>query len=271
MCKDRRINVLEDPLGIGQLIPAKLKPTLAILVSDNDPASNIYVRNKMRRCQEVGISCVVAAIAKENKDLAEKTLQQWADDPDVDGIIIQRPSCFEYLQCIIPPYKDVDGAMVDAEYEPCTARGIMALLHSTNQDLAGKHAVVIGRSDTVGKPVARMLLEADCTVTLCHSQTQNLAEHTKSADILVCAVGKPGLVTADMIKPGAIVIDVGINSVPDPANPGKTKMVGDVDFGLVKDVAGWITPVPGGVGPMTVAMLLQNVCDAHKDKMRRIS
>lgn len=173
------------------------------------------------------------------------------------------------MQHIIPAHKDVNGTMIDAEFEPCTALGIMALLHSTNVDLAGKRAVVIGRSDTVGKPVARMLLEADCTVTVCHSQTLNLAEHTKAADVLICAAGKPNLITASMVKQGAIVIDVGVNSVPDPDNPGKSMMVGDVDFGLVKDVAGWITPVPGGVRPMTVAMLLRNVCDAHKENLRR--
>ena len=156
--------------------------------------------------------------------------------------------------------------MIDAEFDPCTPRGIMHLLHSTNVDLAGKHAVVVGRSDTVGRPMSQMLLDADCTVTTCHSMTENLAAHTRMADILISAAGQPNLIKADMVKPGAIVIDVGINHIPDTANPGSKKLVGDVDFPLVKEVAGWITPVPGGVGPMTVAILLDNVWRAHAEK-----
>lgn len=246
--------------------PPKHKPTLAILTSDRDPASRIYVRNKMNKCVEVGIACLTASVPEHNGKQARNILTSWANDDTVDGIIIQRPSAFENLQHLIPPSKDVDGAMIDAEFDPCTPRGVMHLLHSTNVDLEGKHAVVIGRSDTVGKPMAEMLLEADCTVTTCHSRTENLADYTRTADILVCAAGHANLVTADMVKPGAIVVDVGINRIPDPENPDKTKIVGDVDYPLVKEVAGWITPVPGGVGPMTVAILLDNVWRAHAEK-----
>lgn len=246
--------------------PPQHKPTLAILTSDQDPASRIYVRNKMNKCAEVGIACLTASVPAHNSPQAYNILTSWAKDDAVDGIIIQRPSAFENLQYLIPPSKDVDGAMIDAEYDPCTPRGIMHLLHSINVDLAGKHAVVIGRSDTVGKPMAQMLIEADCTVTTCHSKTENLADYTRSADILVCAAGRANLITADMVKPGAIVVDVGINRIPDPENPDKTKLVGDVDYPLVKEVAGWITPVPGGVGPMTVAVLLDNVWKAHVEK-----
>ena len=217
----------------------------------------------MNKCAEVGITCLTASIPESNPQQAYDVLWAWAQDPAVDGIIIQRPSSFENLQHLIPPFKDVDGAMIDAEFDPCTPRGIMHLLHSTNIDLAGKHAVVVGRSDTVGRPMAQMLLDADCTVTTCHSQTENLALHTSMADILICAAGKPNLITANMVKPGAIVVDVGINRVPDPTQPDKTMLVGDVDYPLVKDVASWITPVPGGVGPMTVAVLLDNVWQAH--------
>lgn len=249
-----------------RLDPPEHRPTLAILSSDKDPASRVYVRNKMNKCAEVGITCLTASVPEHNAKQACNILNAWANDDTVDGIIIQRPSAFEKFQHLIPSAKDVDGAMIDAEFDPCTPRGIMHLLHSTNVDIAGMHAVVVGRSDTVGKPMAQMLLDADCTVTTCHSQTQELTVHTKMADILISAVGKPNLITADMVKPGAIVVDVGINHVPDPANPGKTKLVGDVDFELVKEVAGWITPVPGGVGPMTVAALLDNVWRAHKEK-----
>lgn len=245
------------------LQPPKYKPTLAILTSDQDPASRIYVRNKMNKCAEVGIACLTASVPADDMDKAYGILSQWAKDESVDGIIIQRPSAFEKLAYVIPASKDVDGFMIDAEFDPCTPRGVMHLLHSTNVDLAGKHAVVVGRSDTVGKPMAQMLLEADCTVTTCHSQTEDLASHTRMADILVVAAGKPNLITASMVKPGAIVVDVGINRIPDPENPGKTKIVGDVDYALVKDVAGWITSIPGGVGPMTIAVLLDNVRRAH--------
>lgn len=220
----------------------------------------------MNKCHEVGISCIVAAIAKDNYRLADKTLRQWAEDQSIDGIYIQRPSLFATMQHVIPADKDVGGVMIDAEYDPCIPRGVMHLIHAADEDLAGKQAVVIGRSDAIGKPIAQMLLEADCTVTVCHSMTHNLASITKSADILVSAAGHPNLITADMVKPGAIVIDVGLNSAPDPDRPGQTKQVGDVDFALVKEVAGCITPVPGGVAPMGVAMLLKNTLTARQEK-----
>ena len=202
--------------------------------------------------------------AYDRKEVAE-TMNMWNNDDTVHGIIVQLPvpgvSAVDWDIMQVHYNKDVDGFLSDeSDYQPCTPKGIMRLLFEVypRDELAGLNAVVIGRSEIVGKPVAQMLLEADCTVTTCHSHTQNLAMHTKNADILIVAAGKPCLITADMVKPGAVVIDVGINRV-------NGKLVGDVDFDGVKEVAGWITPVPGGVGPMTVAMLMDNVWEAAQE------
>ena len=194
-----------------------------------------------------------------------------AENPEIDGIMVQLPLPEGWddgsLIDRIPPEKDVDGLTSEnmgllhedrAWHEPCTAKGIMWLLHENGIHLTGKHVVVVGRSEIVGKPVALLALNNNATVTICHSRTRNLTEMTRQADILIVAVGKPGLITVDMVKPGAVVIDGGINRTAEG------KLVGDVDFDEVKEVASWITPVPGGVGPMTVAMLMMNTFHAQR-------
>lgn len=238
-------------------------PRLAILSIGDDLASDVYIKNKMSACKKCGFACEVVALPHFDETAVTQCLDNWEEDGNVDGIIVQLPvpgvtdnnrHCLQISNW----WKDVDGfCSANPKYQPCTPKGIMRLLAEvyTSHELSGLNAVVIGRSEIVGKPIAKMLLEANCTVTVCHSHTRNLADHTKNADILIVAAGIPGLVTADMVKPGAVVIDVGINRV-------NGKLVGDVDFDAVKEVAGWITPVPGGVGPMTVAMLMDNVWEA---------
>jgi methylenetetrahydrofolate dehydrogenase (NADP+)/methenyltetrahydrofolate cyclohydrolase len=201
-------------------------------------------------------------------ETVKRTILLANEDPTVAGIMVQLPLPMGWdgreLMELIDPKKDVDGLTYanigmlwsgEAMHYPCTAKGIDYLLHENGIRFTGKHVVVIGRSDIVGKPMAAIALENNATVTICHSRTKNLAEHTRMADILVVAVGKPGLITGDMVKPGAVVVDVGINRT-------ENGLVGDVDFDSVAEVAGWITPVPGGVGPMTVAMLMNNVARA---------
>lgn len=245
------------------------KPCLAVIIVGEDPASQTYVRNKIKGCAEVGMASLSYEYGADTpqSEIAAK-LKELAADPNVDGILVQLPlpAGFDekYLLSLIPDSKDVDGfsptnmgllAMNAPRTISCTPFGVMKLLASTGQPLAGKRAVVIGRSNTVGKPMAMLLLNADCTVTVCHSKTENLAAIAREADILVAAIGKPKFVTADMVKEGATVIDVGINRVDG-------KLVGDVDFENVKDKAAYITPVPGGVGPMTITMLLCNTLQA---------
>ena len=238
-------------------------PCLAVILVGEDPASQTYVKNKIIGCEEVGMKSLSYRLSasSSNEEVAE-IITKLADDKTVDGILIQLPLPKHlderYLLSLIPDSKDVDGfspnnlgllAMNNPRTISCTPFGVMELLESTGVSLKGKHAVVIGRSNTVGKPMAMLLLNADCTVTICHSKTVNMAEITKQADILVVAIGKPKFVTEDMVKDGAIVIDVGINRVDG-------KLVGDVDFENVSKKASYITPVPGGVGPMTISMLL---------------
>ena len=240
-------------------------PCLAVILVGEDPASQTYVKNKIIGCEEVGMKSLSYRLSasSSNEEVAE-IITKLADDKTVDGILIQLPLpkhlYQRYLLSLIPDSKDVDGfspnnlgllAMNNPRTISCTPFGVMELLESTGVSLKGKHAVVIGRSNTVGKPMAMLLLNADCTVTICHSKTVNMAEITKQADILVVAIGKPKFVTEDMVKDGAIVIDVGINRVDG-------KLVGDVDFENVSKKASYITPVPGGVGPMTISMLLYN-------------
>ena len=240
-------------------------PCLAVILVGEDPASQTYVKNKIIGCEEVGMKSLSYRLSasSSNEEVAE-IITKLADDKTVDGILIQLPLPKHlderYLLSLIPDSKDVDGfspnnlgllAMNNPRTISCTPFGVMELLESTGVSLKGKHAVVIGRSNTVGKPMAMLLLNADCTVTICHSKTVNMAEITKQADILVVAIGKPKFVTEDMVKDGAIVIDVGINRVDG-------KLVGDVDFENVSKQASYITPVPGGVGPMTISMLLYN-------------
>ena len=245
------------------------KPGLAVVKAGNDPASAIYVRNKIKACE----ACNIASYSyyfDENVTYAQlaELIDALNSDGTVDGILVQLPLPRgideRKVSSLIAPEKDADGFhavnagklfLGERGTVACTPRGIMELIRSTGVSIAGKRAVVIGRSNIVGKPVAQLLLAADATVTVCHSKTENLAEITRAADILVAAVGRKKFVTADMVKPGAIVIDVGMNRDDEG-------LFGDVDFDNVKDVAGYITPVPGGVGPMTIAMLLSNTVES---------
>lgn len=253
----------------AKLAQSGRKPGLAVILVGEDPASQVYVRNKIRACERVGIESLEFRLPAETTQeaLLAKIAELNADDA-VDGILVQLPLPMgydeRYLLSLIPDSKDVDGfsptnmgllAMNKPRTISCTPYGVMKLIESTGTSLKGKRAVVIGRSNTVGKPMAMLLLNADCTVTVCHSKTADLAKVASEADILVAAIGKPRFVTADMVKEGAIVIDVGINRVDG-------KLVGDVDFDAVKDKASFITPVPGGVGPMTITMLLANTLQA---------
>lgn len=244
-------------------------PGLAVILVGDDPASEIYVRNKQIGCDETGMNGQTIRMgADTSQEVLEAEIDRLNRDNAVHGILVQLPLPAHLDEqaalAKILPEKDVDGFhLINAGHMmtgtegvvACTPKGALHMIKSTGEALSGKEAVVIGRSNIVGKPMAMLLLRENCTVTICHSRTQNLKEHTRRADILVAAVGKAGFVTADMVKPGAIVIDVGINRVD-----GKVR--GDVDFEAVKEVAGWITPVPGGVGKMTIAMLLQNTLEA---------
>ena len=246
-----------------------IHPLLAVIVVGEDPASAIYVRNKGRMCDAIGILQRTIELPESiSQEELEAHIEALNADPAVTGILVQLPLPDHLdenraLACVLAE-KDVDGFHVvntgklmrgEKSALPCTPRGILHMLKKANVPLEGKHAVVIGRSNIVGKPVAMMLLQENCTVTICHSRTQNLKEMTRQADILVAAVGKPHFVTADMVKEGAAVIDVGVNRVDG-------KVVGDVDFDHVAPIAGWISPVPGGVGRMTVSMLMENTLEA---------
>ena len=246
-------------------------PGLAVLMVGNNPASAAYVGGKEKACLKVGIRSFGQHFTTDvtQAELVAEIHKLNADDR-VDGILVQLPlpDGFDAVALLheIAPQKDVDGLhalnlgrLVRGEpgLRSCTPAGVMRLLAEYQLDIAGKHAVVVGRSILVGKPIALMLLEANATVTIAHSRTPNLVDVCRSADILIAAVGKTEMITADMVKPGAVVIDVGINRIQDESS-GKSRLVGDVDFERVKDVASWITPVPGGVGAMTVTMLLAN-------------
>ena len=244
-------------------------PGLAVILVGNDPASEIYVRNKQKGCEEVGF---YSRTIRMEQNISQRELEDEIDrlnqDPRIHGILVQLPlpAHLDEQSALarILPEKDVDGFhLINAGrllsglpgVTACTPKGALYMIKHTGLDLSGKEAVVVGRSNIVGKPMAMLLLQENCTVTMCHSRTQNLKEHTLNADVLVVAVGKPGIITDDMVKPGAVVIDVGINRVDG-------KVCGDVDFESVSQRAGWITPVPGGVGRMTIAMLLSNTADA---------
>ena len=247
-----------------------IQPALTILLVGEDPASQVYTRHKVNDSTETGLA---ATLERYPADMAEAALLQRIRelnaDPAVHGILVQLPlprhMDAQHVIETISPDKDVDGFHVASAgalmvgrpgFWPCTPYGCMKMLESICYDLQGKHAVVIGRSNIVGKPMALMLLQKNATVTVCHSATVNLKAHTLQADVIVAAVGKRNVLTADMVKPGAVVIDVGMNR--DDAG----KLCGDVDYAGVREVAGWITPVPGGVGPMTRAMLLVNTLTA---------
>ena len=246
------------------------RPGLAVILVGEDPASQVYVRNKVKACEDNGLYSV---FDKFDADLSEAALleriQALNVDPRIHGILVQMPlpkhiNPHKVIETIAT-HKDVDGYSTLSAgelmtglsgFRPCTPYGCMKLIESTGIDLRGKHAVVIGRSNTVGKPMALLLLQANATVTICHSATTDIGFHTRQADVVVAAVGRPNTLTADMVKPGAVVIDVGINRKADG------KLCGDVDFENVNPIASAITPVPGGVGPMTITMLLVNTIEA---------
>ena len=249
------------------------KVALAVILVGENPASCVYVKNKIKTAEYVGIKSLSFNLPETSAEEDVISLvNSLSNDASVDGILVQLPLpkhiSEEKILSLIPPEKDVDGFTAenvgntvlfkDCIYS-CTPYGIMYMLKSSGINLCGKHAVVVGRSNIVGKPVAMMLLKENCTVTVCHSKTANLADITRQADILIAAVGKPKMITADMVKDGATVIDVGINRT-------ENGLCGDVDFDAVKEKAAYISPVPGGVGPMTIAMLMQN---AFKCALRR--
>ena len=259
----------EQAARVAQMKEEGIHPGLAVVLVGEDPASQIYVRNKGIACETIGI---YSRTVKLDKDIAQEELIQAIEalnqNPQIHGILVQLPLPKhldeEAVLASILPQKDVDGFHIDNAGRlftgqegvvACTPKGIMYMLKQSGVPLSGKDAVVIGRSNIVGKPVAMLLLAENCTVTICHSRTQNLKEHCRRADVLVAAIGKPHFVTADMVKPGAAVVDVGINRMDG-------KVVGDVDYDAVKDVAGYITPVPGGVGKMTISMLMENTLEA---------
>ncbi len=248
------------------------QPTLAVVLVGDDPASHVYVRNKIKFTKETGMRSLEHKLeADVSQETVIKTVRALNADPEVDGILVQLPlpgnMNAEKVIANIDPDKDVDG-LTEASagrlslgkdgLRPCTPTGCVMLAKDALGDLSGKNCVILGRSILVGKPAALLFLEQNCTVTIAHSRTQNIEAVCRKADILVPAVGRPEMVKADWVKPGACVIDVGINRIPNPKKPGKTKLVGDVDFDAVNSVAGSLTPVPGGVGPMTIACLLRN-------------
>ena len=265
----------------GRLASLGHRPGLAVVLVGDDPASAIYVRNKVKACEETGIRSVLEQYDAElsEGDLLARIAALNAD-PQIHGILVQMPlpkhiAAARVIEAISAD-KDVDGYSIESAgrlvaglpgFRPCTPWGCMKLIESTGIDLRGKHAVVIGRSNTVGKPMALMLLQADATVTICHSRTPDLAEHTRRADVVVAAVGRRHTLRGDMVKPGAVVIDVGMNRIAD-GEPRAGKLSGDVDFETVAELASAITPVPGGVGPMTIAMLLANTVESAERASR---
>ena len=279
-------NALAQKLRAGfrqeadQLAAQGIRPGLAVILVGEDPASQVYVRNKVNACAQAGFhsekhsypadveaATVFAKIAELNAD------------PAIHGILVQLPLPKHFdadavLEAIAPE-KDVDGfraenvgALMQGKpcFIPCTPYGAMKFFEDAGITLRGKEAVIVGRSNIVGKPMAMLLMHAGATVTICHSQTQDLKAHCRRADILVAAIGKPKMITGDMVKPGAVVIDVGINRLPDGLDAGK--LCGDVDFDSAKEVASYITPVPGGVGPMTITMLLANTLESAQRKRK---
>ena len=260
------------------IVTAKgVRPGLAVIVVGDNPASQVYVRNKVRACEDVGFHSVLERYAAELDE--EELLARIATlnaDPAIHGILVQLPLpehiASERVLEAIAPEKDVDGFHVanagalmvgHPEFKPCTPYGCMKMLESIDYPIRGARAVIVGASNIVGKPMALLLLQAGATVTICNSKTRDLAHHTKDADILVVATGKPKMISGDMVKTGAVVIDVGINRLPDG------KLCGDVDFDTAKYIAGWITPVPGGVGPMTITMLLMNTLEAAEKAAKK--
>lgn len=260
---------------VAELTEHGVRPGLAVVIVGDDPASRVYVNNKKKACAELGIYSEEYALpaATTEEELLElvRTLNE---RQEIDGILVQLPlpGHLDEKKVIdtINPNKDVDafhprnvGSIMIGDYRflPCTPAGIMELIASTGEDISGKECVIIGRSNIVGKPMAMLMLHKNATVTICHSRTKNLAEVTRRADILIVAIGKAKFVGANMVKPGAMVIDVGMDR--DENN----KLCGDVDFSAVEPIVGWITPVPGGVGPMTITMLMRNTITAAKSRL----
>ncbi|MFR2535334.1 MAG: bifunctional methylenetetrahydrofolate dehydrogenase/methenyltetrahydrofolate cyclohydrolase FolD [Clostridia bacterium] len=268
LAKEIREKLKEE---VVQLKEKGIYPQLAVIMVGEDKASKVYVKNKSKACEEVGIGYEEILLPEDTtKETLLQTIEKLNQREDIHGILLQSPipkqldiyDAFETIDF----RKDVDGfhpinigrlALNRQTFISCTPHGIMKMLEAYQISIKGANAVIIGRSNIVGKPLAQCLLNQDATVTICHSKTKQIEEITKKADIVIVAIGKPNFLTADMIKPGAVVIDVGINRLD-------TGLVGDVDFGSVSQKAGYITPVPGGVGPMTIAMLLQNVIIAAK-------
>lgn len=251
------------------------KITLAVVLVGENPASQVYVKNKITATEYVGMKSLSFYLPENATEQdVEQTISSLANDNSVDGILVQLPLPKHLdenkILSLIPAQKDVDGFLAEnvgnlmlglPTTVACTPFGVLKMLQSENIELSGKNAVVLGRSNIVGKPMAMLLLKENCTVTICHSKTQNLASICKNADILVAAIGKPKFVRKDMVKEGAVVVDVGINRT-------ENGLVGDVDFDAVKDIASYISPVPGGVGPMTIAMLLENtyICACRREQ-----
>jgi methylenetetrahydrofolate dehydrogenase (NADP+) / methenyltetrahydrofolate cyclohydrolase len=287
------MTTLIDGIAIAAQIRAELKeqvaqmkatsgvtPGLATVLVGDDPASHAYVRSKRKACAEAGMASIHTELpGNATQDEVLALVDSLAKRADVHGILVQVPLpkqiSEDAVTAAIPVGKDVDGfhpANVgllgvkgkQALFESCTPKGCIELLLRSGVQISGKRAVVLGRSPNVGLPAALMLLARDATVTICHSKTPNLSAVVREADIVIAAIGRARFVTADMVKPGAVVIDVGINRVDDPSAPKGSKLVGDVDFDAVAPIAGMITPVPGGVGPMTIAMLLHNTVMAAK-------
>lgn len=267
---------------VAKLAESGKTTTLAVVLVGEDPASQVYVRNKIRACAEVGITSRQVTLSKDaTTEEVLAVVRDLNNDESVDGILVQSPPPPQVDESAvieaIDPDKDVDcfaernvGRLLIGEKEgfrPCTPWGVIEMLKRSGVETRGKHAVVIGRSNIVGKPMAALLMQkaanANATVTVVHSGTPDIARYTRDADILVAAIGKPRFVTADMIKPGAVVIDVGINRIFDETL-GKNRLVGDVDFDKAVEIASMITPVPGGVGPMTIAVLMRNAYTAAK-------
>jgi len=253
-------------------------PGLAVILWSNDPASRLYVKNKIKACEDIGMFSAVYEFGLETQlEEVIACIKSLNEDPRIHGIMVQLPiiekSHETRVLSAISPDKDVDGLhsisagnlLLDRKgFLPCTPQGILVMLEESGVVIEGMHAVIVGRSNIVGKPISLMLLRKNATVTICHSRTRNLEEHIKKADILIAAVGKPLFIKADMVKAGATVIDVGINRIDK-------KVVGDVDFDRVKEVAGRITPVPGGVGPLTVTMLLKNTYRSAYEELNKNS
>jgi methylenetetrahydrofolate dehydrogenase (NADP+)/methenyltetrahydrofolate cyclohydrolase len=266
---------------VAALVAQGIMPGLTVVLVGDDPASAVYVRAKSKACEEAGMrgeQITLPATTSEEELLS--IIDQLNADPAVHGILVQMPVpkqiAADAVIRRIDPRKDVDGfhpinvgkVLIGESdgFAPCTPAGIVMLLREAEVELSGANVVVVGRSNIVGKPVAALLMQpgVDATVTVCHSRTRDLAAHTRQADVLIAAIGRPRFVTGDMIKPGAVVIDVGVNRIPDATKKSGTRLVGDVDFDAALGIASAITPVPGGVGPMTIAMLLANTVRAAR-------